>query len=103
MLPVTAMLAVTLAALFQALGILTIRRRRIAQVSVGYGGEDDLTRAVRAQGNLFEYGTVFTGLIALAEVNGTPWPLLAGMAAVFLIGRGCHAYGLLRAEPDDCR
>lgn len=100
MLPVTSLLAVTLAAMFFALGVLTIRRRRSTQIAVGDGGAEPLTRAIRAQGNLFEYGTVFTALIALSELNGAPVWLIGALAAVFVVGRLSHAYGLLVAEAD---
>ncbi|MEM9221376.1 MAG: MAPEG family protein [Pseudomonadota bacterium] len=103
MLTVTSVFVICLAGLFQWLGINAIRRRRAAGVAVGEGGNDALARAMRAQLNLFEYGTVVAALLALCEINGAPLLLLAAIALVFLGGRLSHAYGLLRAEPDTAR
>ena len=103
MLPVTSILAVVLAGLLQALAIVVIRRRRALAVKIGDGGDEGLARAIRAQGNLVEYGVVVTGLIALAELHGAPPVWLAFLAALLIASRICHAYALLVAEPDTAR
>lgn len=103
MLPVTSCLAIVLAGFVQALGIVVIRRRRALAVKIGDGGDDGLARAIRAQGNLVEYGLVVTGLIALAELNGAPTVWLVLLAGVLVASRICHAYALLVAEPDAAR
>lgn len=98
MLVVTSLTAVPLALLFQRLSLNVVKTRRGSGVPVGDGGNEALTRAIRAQANLLEYSVVFLGLLALAETNGIPWWALAPVAAAFLLGRGFHVYSLLKAE-----
>ena len=103
MLPVTSLTACALVPLFMALTVATIRRRRTAQVAVGDGGQEPLARVSRAHGNLAESMPLVLILMALAELNGTPWPFLALLGAAFVAGRAAHAYGLVVAEPDKAR
>ena len=99
MLPITSLTAVALSLAFVALGVLTIRRRRSSRVAIGDGANETLTRAMRAQANLGEYGLFFLALLGLAELNDGPEVWLGLLAAAFLVGRAAHAFGLVVAEP----
>jgi uncharacterized membrane protein YecN with MAPEG domain len=98
MLPVTSLTAVALSLAFVALGIVVIRRRQRGRVAIGDGNDENLARAIRAQGNLGEYGLFFLALLGLAELNGTPTLWLGALAATFLAGRAAHARSLLVVE-----
>lgn len=103
MLPVTAFAAILMTVGYTRISRALIGRRRAVQIAVGDGGDDTLTRMRAAQSNLFEYGVLFVGLIALCELNGVPWWWLATLVAAFAAGRGALAYGLLVSEPDATR
>ena len=98
-LPITSLAAIVLSGLFVALGAVTIRRRRAARIAVGDGGDEGLTRAIRAHANLAEYGLFFLVLLGLAEANGAPIVWCALLGAAFVVGRLAHAFALLKAEP----
>lgn len=58
----------------------------------------EIQRRSRAFGNFSEYTPWFLLLLALLEIQN--WPMLGAILGLnFLIGRICHAYGLLIAEP----
>jgi len=71
-----------------------VRLRRRLKVGIGTGGQEELARAIRVQGNFTEYVPLILVLLALAEIQGlTGWAMhLAGAALVF--GRVLHAWGL---------
>lgn len=71
-----------------------VRRRRRARQSLGDGGDEDLTRAVRRHGNLAENAAIFIVCAALYEMLGGPRPWVEGLCAAFLLGRVLHAVGL---------
>jgi uncharacterized membrane protein YecN with MAPEG domain len=64
MLIVTSIIAAVLTAVFIRLSFNVIGLRRKNKVGLGSGGNEDLERAIRAQGNFAEY--VPFGLILLA-------------------------------------
>jgi len=98
MLPLTSLLASILALFYFWLSIEVIKRRRRHRVLIGTGGESDLEWAVRAHANFAEYVPITLLLYACAEVNQTPWWLLAMFAVMLLVGRAVHAYGFLYAK-----
>ncbi|MDJ0613732.1 MAG: MAPEG family protein, partial [Rhizobiaceae bacterium] len=63
-------------------------------VSLGDGGEDILSRRIRAQGNLAEYAPMGLFLIFLAEYQGALTWIVSLCAAIFVIGRLSHGYAL---------
>ncbi len=93
-LPVTTVSAVFLAALLIVLSIRVILGRRDAGVSLGDGGEDILSRRIRAQGNLAEYAPMGILLTFLAETQGALTWIIALCASIFVIGRLSHGYAL---------
>ncbi|MEJ5975477.1 MAPEG family protein [Novosphingobium sp. PS1R-30] len=68
--------------------------RHAAKVSVGDGGNEALTRRMRAHANFIENAPlvlILMGAIDLAT-RGANW--LAVVGAVFMLGRVCHALGM---------
>jgi uncharacterized membrane protein YecN with MAPEG domain len=70
--------------------------RSRARIWRGDGGDAELARWIRVQGNFIEYVPLVLLLLALLEISGAPraW-LLAGGSALF-VGRVLHAWGLSR-------
>lgn len=90
--PVTAVLASLLAALFLALSMRVVKLRRANQVSLGHGGVPELERAIRGQANFSEYAPFFVALTLIAELQGINALLIGVVALAFLIGRAMHGY-----------
>ncbi len=92
--PVTALYAALLAALFILLSVRVIAQRREAKIEIGPGESKELLRRMRVHANFAEYAPFALVLLALAESLKVPSPLLhlAGLALV--AGRFVHAYGL---------
>jgi len=68
--------------------------RQSENIWVGDGGHPLLTARMRAQLNFAEYAPVVLILVALVEyARGTHW-WLAAVAAIFILGRICHAFGM---------
>lgn len=92
--PITALYAGLLAFVLVALSLRVIGVRRGARISLGDGGNADLTRRIRAHANFAEYVPLALILMGLAETLGTPAPVLHGLGLSLLVGRLLHAYGL---------
>lgn len=96
----TVLLPVTLSSAAAAgiLGVwlmLRIGQVRIKEkISIGDGGNDLLTRRMRAQANYVENAPFVLALIAVIELSGKGDPWLAWVAAIFFIGRISHAIGM---------
>lgn len=93
-LPITTIVTAILAVLFVVLSLKVIGRRRAAKVSLGDGGDDQLERRIRAQGNLAEYAPIGLLLILVAEAQSANQYLLGLAAIAFVIGRLLHGYAL---------
>lgn len=91
---VTLMAAGLLSILYIWLSARVITVRRAAQVSLGTGGDDLLERRMRAHGNFAEYAPLGLILIGLAEMNGLPTLVVAGLAGLLVMGRVLHAIAL---------
>ncbi len=92
--------AALIAVLLVILGLLVIRARRIAGVTIGDGGDAALIRAMRVQANLAEYAPLALLLLAMAELSGAAPVLLHGLCTTLVAGRVIHAWGVSR-EPED--
>ncbi len=100
MLIVTSLVASALTIIFIKLSFAVIRLRRSNRIGFGNGGNEDLERAIRAQGNFSEYVPFGIILIGCLELNGTPW-WLTGLAGIALIiGRLIHAKGINEPPPN---
>ncbi len=100
MLIVTSIIAAVLTAVFIRLSFLVIGLRRKNKVGLGSGGNEDLERAIRAQGNFAEYVPFGLILLACLELNGAAWWLVAIPGVTLIIGRLIHAIGINTPPPD---
>lgn len=91
---VTPLYAGLLALLFVLLSVRVIGARRAAKVAIGDGGDKALLRRMRVQANCAEYVPVALLLLALAELQRLPGPLLHGLGLMLLTGRLIHAVGV---------
>jgi len=100
MLIVTSIIAAVLTAVFIRLSFNVIGLRRKNKVGLGSGGNEDLERAIRAQGNFAEYVPFGLILLACLELNGAAWWLVAIPGVTLIIGRLIHAIGINTPPPD---
>lgn len=100
MLIVTSLIAAVLTAVFTRLSFNVIGLRRKNKVGLGSGGNEDLERAIRAQGNFAEYVPFGLILLACLELNGAAWWLVAIPGVTLIIGRLIHAIGINTPPPD---
>jgi len=100
MLLITSLITAVLTMIFIKLSFAVIKLRRQNKVGLGNGGNDDLERAIRAQGNFAEYVPLGIILIACLELNGAPWVLVAIPGITLIIGRLIHAKGIITPPPD---
>jgi len=100
MLQITSIIAALLTIIFVRLSFAVIGLRRKNKVGLGNGGNDDLERAIRAQGNFAEYVPFGIILIACLEMNGAPWWMVATPGVTLIIGRVIHAQGIKTPPPD---
>ncbi len=91
---IVAVYAGLLALLFVVLSIRVIGVRRAAKVPLGDGGNSDLLRRLRVQGNFAEYVPLGLVLMLLVELQGFPGWLVHAIGAPLLLGRLAHAYGV---------
>ena len=92
--PITAIFAGLLALFYIVLTVRVVGARRGEKVSLGDGGNMELTRRIRAHANFAEYTPLVLIMMALAEnLKATPL-LLWVIGALFLIGRLSHAYAI---------
>jgi uncharacterized membrane protein YecN with MAPEG domain len=99
MLKVTTLTAVLLSVLFIKLSFAVIRMRRSHRVALGSGGNAELERAIRAQGNFVEYVPLGLILLGCLEINGAPKWLVAIPALTLIFGRLFHAKGINEPPP----
>lgn len=77
------------------LALQVVKYRRKHQISLGDGGIDELTRAIRAHGNFIEYVPLSLILLAMAEMNQANTFVVVAFAVAILLGRVFHAYAFL--------
>ncbi|MBE9607448.1 MAPEG family protein [Acetobacteraceae bacterium H6797] len=78
-------------------------RRRARNILIGLGGDAELERRVRVQGNFIEYVPFALLLILMAELRGAPGLVLNGLGLALLLGRSLHAWGFSQGEGEDLR
>ena len=92
--PIAALYTSLLALLVVMLSVVVIRLRRSLRIGVGDGGNRDLQRAIRVQGNAVEYIPIFLLLLAAYELNQGSAIWLHVLGALFFFSRISHAWGL---------
>ena len=68
--------------------------RRAAGISVGDGGNEALSRRMRAQLNFVENTAFVLILVAGIELAGRGSPWLAWVVAIYMLGRVAHGFGM---------
>ena len=96
--PITAILAGANALILLLLAVLIVRHRRAAGISLGFGKDEMLKRAVRAHGNAAEYIPIVILLIAALESLAAPEWLLWGLGGLFTLARALHPIAIYRKE-----
>lgn len=99
MLPITALYAALLLAVFLALCALVGRQRGRANVSILHGDDMDLAVAIRRHGNFVEYVPFALVLMALVEANGGSALFLHVVGVLLLACRIAHPVGLRHEKP----
>ena len=97
--PVTPAFAALHILLFLVLSIRTIRTRRSAQVALGNGSDDSLTRAARVHANFAEYAPFTLLAIWSAETLGVHVVIAIVLNLLLLTGRIIHAWGV--SQPNE--
>ena len=92
--PITAVFLALLALMLVGVSIrITVLRAR-KKIDLADGGDEELRRAIRVQGNFIEYVPLALGLMALVEALGAaPWVVYL-FGAVLLAARIAHAWGI---------
>jgi uncharacterized membrane protein YecN with MAPEG domain len=96
--PVTALYAALLAALYLVLTVRVIRARQAQRVDLGDGDDALLRRYVRAHGNFAEFAPLGLVMLGLLELGGWAAWLLHGLGLMLLGGRLAHAWSFSVAE-----
>jgi len=77
--------------------------RHKAQVIHGDGGNALLMQRMRAQSNFIENAPLTVILVGLVELAGRGGAWLAPVAAVFILGRVAHGFGMDKTGPNPGR
>lgn len=77
------------------LSLNVIKARHAKQISLGDGGDPDLTKAIAAQANAIEYLPMAILLLLVLEYNGAPLVLVHTLGLLLLVGRLVHANAIL--------
>ncbi|BAE51374.1 MAPEG family protein [Paramagnetospirillum magneticum] len=91
---IVAYYAALLAVMFIVLSLRVIKARYRAKASLGDGGDEGLTRAIRVHGNFAEFVPFALVLITLAEMNGSPFWSIHALGTLLIVSRLFHAWGL---------
>ncbi len=90
----TAFYAALFALLYVGLSSWVVAGRLRADVLHGDGGNPDLEKRIRAQGNFGEYVPLALLLVALLEASGGSPTLVRGLLIVLLAARVLHPFGM---------
>jgi uncharacterized membrane protein YecN with MAPEG domain len=94
--------AAVLGLLFAVLSFRVANTRRTMRIGLGTGGDRQLERYIRVQGNFAEYVPMALILLTFLELQNWPAWLVHLFCAILLIARVVHALGVAR-EPEDIR
>jgi len=94
--------AAMLGLLFAALSFRVANARRTMRIALGSGGDRQMERYIRAQGNFAEYVPMALILLTFLELQGWQAWLVHTLCAILLVARVVHALGVAR-EPEDIR
>ncbi len=97
-LPITTIFASFIALWLLVLSAKVVDQRRSAKVGLGDGGNEGLTRRMRAMANFTEYTPFFLVMLVLAELQGTHFYWLAFLALLYFVSRLAHGYAMAFTE-----
>ncbi|MGV8942407.1 MAG: MAPEG family protein [Lysobacter sp.] len=93
--PRITLIVASLHALLLLVLVVPIVRRRISQrIGIGSGGDEQLSRRIRVQGNFVEYVPMALLMLLLLELCGLAAMWVWTLGGVLLCARILHAYGL---------
>ena len=90
---ITALYAGLLGLMSIVIAVLVGRVRGTSGISIGDGGNLELTTAMRRHANFVEFVPLALILIGLLEMNGVTSNAIHGLGAGLVVARACHAYG----------
>jgi hypothetical protein len=102
-LPITLTIAAAAALINIWLGVRVSQLRLRHKVSVGEGGNAQVTARMRAHANFVEYTPFFLILLALVELSRGSKTWLWAVAIVYILGRLAHPFGMDRPAPNKLR
>lgn len=79
------------------------RMRHATKILHGDGGNEMLTRRMRAQANFIENTPFVLILVALIEMTGKAGTWLAVAGSIYMLARVAHAFGMDRADVNALR
>ncbi len=92
--PITAIFAGLLALMLVGVSIRVTVLRAKKKISFFDGGDPEMGRAIRVQGNFIEYVPMALALMGIVEWMGVkPWVVYV-LGIALLVGRVAHAWGL---------
>lgn len=94
--------AAVLGLMFVAISFRVANTRRTMRIGLGTGGDRQLERYIRVQGNFAEYVPLALILLTFLEMQAWPAWLVHTLCALLLVARAVHALGVAR-EPEDIR
>ena len=77
---------------------MTIRARKSARVAYGDGFNKELTKAIRAHGNFFEFTVFFIISSFLLETLDANTIYILTVNILFVLGRVSHAYSMFKEK-----
>ena len=83
---------------YLVLTIMTIRARKLARVAYGDGFNKELTKAIRAHGNFFEFTVFFIISSFLLETLDANTIYILTVNILFVLGRVSHAYSMFKEK-----
>lgn len=93
-LPITLITASVLTLMLIWLSVRVIGGRVKGDVLIGDGNGQDLLFRIRSQGNFAEYAPLFVIVLGLVEFSGGHRLALMTVAAVFIVARFLHVFGM---------
>lgn len=93
-LPITLVTACVTGLILIWLSVRVIGSRVTGDVLIGTGESDDLLFKVRSHGNFTEYTPLFLIILGAVEIAGGNATALMALAALFLVARILHVFGM---------
>ena len=97
--PITAPVAVALTVLSIILSLRVSFKRGALAIALGDGGNPALLERMRQHGNLMENAPLALIILALAEAQGVQASWLYASAAILLLSRLIHPFGIRHDQP----